>query len=299
MNDAQLQQLLAAVGAGGGTRKRITPFSSAEASEWRIWRKNFETAATINDWADLRQRREASAAMEGAAARAVHDIDHAVAPNIPIANLLNAYENRFIPAAAGRLARAEFTSAKQRPAETVLQWHTRVREIFVRAYPARIVNDDQQLMDQFTNNLVDLTIQAHTLDAAPATFQACLDTAQTKQANQMILHRQQDKPALNSIDNVESIDAIGFRQNKERQKGCWYCGHEGHQRQDCDSFKKGKTYFQQYFKVKPDADRTDKNEKYDRNKSKSRFTRNKKVNQLDASDATSDQPRQENPKKGN
>ena len=38
---------------------------------------------------------------------------------------------RFIPEAAGSYARADFKNSKQEPNESVLQWHSRLRDVFL------------------------------------------------------------------------------------------------------------------------------------------------------------------------
>lgn len=242
MNDAQFQQLLHQVGAlaapqaPGASGIKLAGFSSGEPSEWRTWRANFLTLATIHNWNDVRQRREASAAMSGVAARSVRDLT--VAAHATIVALLDAFEARFIPVAAGRLARAEFISARQATSETILQWHSRIRELFQRAYPARPVEADEQLIDQFVNNLQDTFIKSYVLDQAPNTFTAALNNAQSKQANQFIL----GKPATNGSAGLHAFGAT----NNSKQKECWHCGKSGHVRTECDAWKKEKEKWVKY-----------------------------------------------------
>lgn len=252
LNQDQLDQLIAAAAGGAaapdGGRKRLTVFASGEPTEWRTWRRNFETISIINGWNDIRQRREAAAAMEGAAALAIQDIDHENEPNID--HQLNEYENRFIPQAAGRLARAEFYESSQKATETIIQWHTRLRELFSRAYPARNVANDEQIIDQFVNNLLDSNIQSHVLDAAPNTYAAALDAAQSKMANQLILTKTTGKGMHNVTKNIERTGIHYAQPTKDRRNDvkCWYCRREGHPRHECKDFIEGKTYFTAYFK---------------------------------------------------
>jgi hypothetical protein len=75
MNAEQLERLLAVirVGGGGGGQK-TAKFTSAEGTEWRIWRINFEQTTQINGWPKKRQQREDAAAMDGTAAEFTSDI---------------------------------------------------------------------------------------------------------------------------------------------------------------------------------------------------------------------------------
>ena len=258
MNAQQLADLIAGVqlaaggaGAGGGRgNRRLTVFNSADGSEWRVWRRNFLTIATINGWDDQRGRREISAAMEGAAARAVAELgpdDYATQ-----AAMLDAYELRFLPEAAGQLARAEFKNASQTNQESLLQWHTRLREIFSRAFPARVVAADQHLIETFMDGMVDVNIQRHVMDLHPATFIAALHNAQSKQATEACLTRNKARGGLHNIGttsgNNPSVGAIG-RGNPATKGNCWFCQSPSHVRADCEAFKKQKEYFAKFFKV--------------------------------------------------
>lgn len=259
MNADQLQNLINAVAPGGGDgggRRKLTIFSSGTPTEWRTWRRNFQTIATINQWDDERCRREAAAAMEGNAALAIQDIDHEATADIE--TLLNEYQARFIPEAAGKLARAEFNAANQKPTETIIQWHTRLRELFCRAYPNREIDDDEAAIDQFVNHLLDTSIQSFVLDQGPITYADALNMAQSKLANQLILKKSgENRGNINQMGEgqINQISRFGTRTTgpKSGSVKCWYCQQEGHIQTDCELFQKGLTYFTKYFK--------DKNEK--------------------------------------
>ena len=250
MTDAQLQRLLtrltgaaAAVGPVPAPRgfRRLTIFTSAEGAEWRVWRRNFVTIIAINEWADLRARRELASAMEGAASRAVSDLDVTTFANVTLT--LDAYEERFIPRAAAQLARAEFDRARQASNETVLQWHTRLREIFSRAYPERVATNDRPLIDKFTIGLVDSALARHMLDHQPASFSQALQTAQSKQATE-------DLMAARFPNQAPSISAMNHQGGRPAgTSGCWYCQEPGHNRSDCSKFLQQKEIFAKYFKI--------------------------------------------------
>jgi hypothetical protein len=134
MNADQLQQLLGVFRVGGGGGHKTANFSSAEGTKWCIWRRNFEQTIQINGWANERSQREAAAAMESTAAEFTSDILAHVAGRA-VADMLNLYENRFLPAAAGQLASAQFQTAAQMEGEQMAVWHARLRTIFERAFP--------------------------------------------------------------------------------------------------------------------------------------------------------------------
>lgn len=254
LNQDQLNQLIAAVAPGqmaGAAadqgRRKLTIFSSAVPTEWRTWRRNFSTIAIINGWNDIRQRREAASAMEGSAALAVQDIDHETANDIE--ELLDGYQSRFIPEAASKMARSEFNTSFQKPNETLIQWHTRLRELFCRSFPHTDIEDNPIAIDQFVNFLLDASIQMYVLDNNPGTFSEALNLAQNKRSNQMIMKKTSTERGLNqmSYNGEEEINAMGRPWNNRSQgnrggrgrnqrgndRKCWYCGKPGHVKRDC------------------------------------------------------------------
>ena len=116
MDAQQFAQLMAASRPPG---RKAEPFSSGDGVEWRTWRRNFEITATINAWDARRQRREIAASMTGTAQLYVADIAIGdVQGAAPAADLLDLYEARFLPAAAGDLARVTFKDARQEEGDT-------------------------------------------------------------------------------------------------------------------------------------------------------------------------------------
>jgi hypothetical protein len=183
MNDAQLHQLLGLIRVGGGGHKTFK-FSSAEGTEWQIWRRNFEQTLQINGWANERCQREAAAAMESTAAKFTSDIPAFVAAR-PIQD--NLYETRFLPAAAGQLAAAQFQTAAQMDGEQIAVWHARLRTIFERAFPGENIQNSRLLINKFVLKLADSNIRQGTHRANPATYNAAMTAASNKAASQSIL----------------------------------------------------------------------------------------------------------------
>ena len=251
MQQDQLAQILQAIphgGGGGGTRKLHT-LSSTSGSDWITWRSHFDTVMAINAWGDLRQRRELKAAMEGDAAKLVYDI--AVdGINMNIANILDLYQGRFLPAAAGRAAMVEFHAAQQRPDETPTQFHGRCREMFLRAYPGQAVENSPQLIQTFALGLIDTDVSRFVLDHGPQTFNAASNLAQTKTATESALalrHKGMGRSmhAINHMSGeIPNPDgAYAMRNRGFGSKTCYFCGKSGHLQQECDGYKKAQEYW--------------------------------------------------------
>jgi hypothetical protein len=151
MDNAQLQQLLQVIRVGGGGHK-TSKFSSAEGTEWRIWRRNFEQTLQINTWPNERCQREAAAAMESTAAEFTSNIPPFV-PGRAIQDMLNLYKTRFLPAATGQLAAAQFQRAAQMDGEQIAVWHARLRTIFERTFPGENIQNSRLLINKFVLKL--------------------------------------------------------------------------------------------------------------------------------------------------
>ena len=129
-------------------------FSSCDPDDWRRWRHNFLLHAESKGWNDNKKLLEIASSMEGDAHDVVADITR---DNKTPVQLLDAYEARFVPAAAQRMARSTFFTAFQMPGETLLRFHARLRESYRRAYPDRAnnLNTDAELIDHFASCLMD------------------------------------------------------------------------------------------------------------------------------------------------
>jgi hypothetical protein len=151
MNNDQLERLLAVVraGGGGGGGHKTAKFTSAKGTEWLIWRRNFKQTTQINGCANERQQREAAAAMEGTAAEFTSYILPFFAGRA-VVDMLNIYESRFLPPAAGQLAAAQFQTAVHMEGDQIATWHAWLRSIFERAFPSADIQGSRLLINKFT-----------------------------------------------------------------------------------------------------------------------------------------------------
>jgi hypothetical protein len=219
MNADQLQQLLGVIRVGGGGGHKTAKFSSAEGTEWRIWRRNFEHTIQINGWANERSQREAAAAMESTATEFTSDVPAHVAGR-PVADMLNLYKSRFLPAAVGQLAAAQFQTAAQMEGEQIAVWHARLRTIFERAFPGEKIQGSRLLINKFVLKLADSNIRHWTHQANPATYNATLMAALNEAASQSILAHEAGTGGKGNVP----INGFGGRGGT-----CFGCGSYGHQ----------------------------------------------------------------------
>jgi hypothetical protein len=222
MDNAQLQQLLQVIRVGGGGHK-TSKFLSAEGTEWRIWQRNFEQTIQINAWPNERCQREAAAAMESTAAEFTSDIP-GFAQGRNINDMLNLYEARFLPAAAGQLAAAQFQTAAQMDGEQIAVWHARLRTIFERAFPGKDIQNSRLLINKFVLKLSDSDIRQWTHQANPDTYNAAMTAASNEAASQSILAHEAGASGKNNV----AINQFGGRGGS-----CFGCGSYDHQIATC------------------------------------------------------------------
>jgi hypothetical protein len=81
---------------------KVPTFSSGKPEDWIVWRRNYMYAVSVNEWDDLRARRQAAGSMEGVAGQTVGDIlpERPLNPRFLLMNLLDEFEARFFPVSA-------------------------------------------------------------------------------------------------------------------------------------------------------------------------------------------------------
>ena len=292
MNAATAQALGEALGVALAANRETasrkpTLFSTGEPADWIIWRRQFEMIAALRNWNDQRKCRELFTAMTDKAAKAVGDINVEPAGAGPhYDNVIAQYEARFVSAANSELARVHFQGAKQTDDESLLQWHSRCRELFTRAYPGVAFDGEagRLLRERFTIGLSNTDIKAYVWDQRAQTYQGVLEAAQNKLSTQQMLVLG-DPTKADEVDELTeglakaSINALsgGGKKGKapvtqdlrepewiaamEPHTGCWICGDKRHMRAECPAANKMVEYcrsigmgpaaeeLQQHFKV--------------------------------------------------
>lgn len=262
MDANQFEQFLQRVGARGqaaNNTHKANPLKRSEPLEWKTWRENFETIVEINGWEPARTKREIKAAMLEEAAVLTQDIAiRADDAAFTVQELLDAYEARFVPPAASALALAEFQAAKQEAAETAVKFHSRLRGLFIRAYPnqAAQANVNVDLINNFTQRLRHPDTQMFCLSQNPATFAAALTLAQ--QHESALIRRKASRSFISSIaeDGLEEVDWAGSNEvnamGQYRPRGsvkCFYkpCGGP-HVIAHCPMLKEASELYHKYEK---------------------------------------------------
>ncbi len=248
MDNNQFQQFLNTV-RGRGAGMTLQPFTSGDSVEWRDWRSHYETIAEYCGWDDIQQRRQLKAAMQKEAASRVRDLR--VNDHNTIGAMLTAFENRFVPQAEAMIVKAEFEMARQDPTEKLMDWHSRLRAVFIRAYPNRDAATDDQLIRAFIAGISDPAIKMFVLEGAPDTYVQALTRAQNKEA-MLLTVQQMGRPTnggrrggINNIaDTSTQINAFGQGEapTTNRKGACFFCRRPGHFVKDCLVLKRADAF---------------------------------------------------------
>ena len=220
-----------------GQGKKAPTFETGKATDWKNWRSRFETIRQIAGWNDLRSRRELHAAMSGTAASLVHDIE--IEDTVPPAaartfdQVIAAYEERFVPVAATVQAENDFDTAQQMADETLLEWHVRLRELYLRANPGADIDQGpggKSLRRKFVAGIDNSEIRVYVRQHRPDTFQECLTIAQRQHA--AMKEEQTDKKDRRRTHKDAQIVAL-HKTSTNDQGNCYYCGKSGHFLNSC------------------------------------------------------------------
>ena len=169
-------------------------------------------------------------ALDGEAPKAVQDLDIG---SMTFWELLQAYDERFVTRSGSDLAEAEFYAAKQLPDESILAWHARARELFLRAYPGHITEGElgRHLRKVFIFGLSSRRITEFVWDSRPQSYTACLDLAQDKHATVAML--QQQRKESSGIHNLQTPQTRNPSAVSPTLGPCHGCGQMGHLIRDC------------------------------------------------------------------
>jgi len=223
-----------------GKAVRVRTFSTAKAEDWMTWRRYFATLAEMWRWDRRRAKGELVLAMDGEAARVTSDIDLL---GLSLEEALDAYEKRFITTAGAELAETDFLQARQMTDETILAFHARCRELFLRAYPGEPTEGmglAKSLRRVFVWGLTSQKISVYVWDRRPETYSDCLQKAQEKYSTEQLC-KEIKKAGLHAIPGPPGEEKVAFPPKSSGQKGtCHGCGNPGHYIRQCPVILKAK-----------------------------------------------------------
>jgi len=209
---------------------RIT-YAHTKDEDFLTWIRLFEGHAQFYGYNDLEQRRALANCMRGDAARATSDLAADAQANYAV--MRHAFEERFLPPAASVLAQTQFENAIQSATETTINWHSRLRDLWNRAYPGQAMGI--HIIRKFELGLRKGNVKVQVLRGNPATFQAALNLALAEESvvasvTKDISNHPAPPPVIKGLgEEPMDISAIG--------QTCHNCKKPGHFAKECLSKK--------------------------------------------------------------
>ena len=175
------------------------------------------------------------------ASTSTQDIEH-LDPAVTLIQMLDRYEERFLPAANLALAQTKFEQAQQLHQEAIMTFHGRLRALYLRAYPLAIGHGDAQLVRKFATSLRNPKVREEVMRSRPATYAAALTAAQNEVSVQatakitvglgMDLNRSgKGKPHRQEEEEKTDLSSLGAEVSALI---CWNCDQPGHRSSQCD-----------------------------------------------------------------
>ena len=213
--------------------------------KWVTFRNNFQKVNLLNSWEPKRAKLMLQTCMQDAAARAVEHIKFADADSLD--DCLDKFAVIFVNPASATLYKTKFKEATRQPQEELILWHTRIREMFLRAYPKVVeVETNEDLKERFVLGLRNRNL-SHTIYSAEnypeMTFTELLTRAQNLQGS--LLQCQKTYENVHAITAVqapdESIQVLTRNANANRARlTCFHCDKPGHVISECRLFQRAK-----------------------------------------------------------
>lgn len=226
--------------------QKIERFTNEPGTDWTIFRLHASNVAVLNGYDDLQARLALASAMSGKAALAVMDIDPrsmnaAGLAEISFAELLQKYEDRFVPTSASQIARVRFDHARQGSHEDVLDYHGRLRALYNKAYPAAA--DDVALIRRFIHGLRRKELRMQVMRLNPVDYPSALQAAQNEASVlQMVKVSEMGAGAMDEPMDISAMEPANKPGTTGKNGSCHFCGKAGHWKRECNLLKKAQQF---------------------------------------------------------
>lgn len=258
-------------GGGGGAGARMKRMEETSPQAWLAFRSNFERTLPLLNWNLNRQKRELLALLDEQPASCVQNLPlHIDEPDYGIVQLLDAFATRFLSGPATEQALNEFNACKQKADETVMVFHSRLRQIHARAYPN--IPDGQRgtdrgLISKFRTGLADSQLRVAAVGALGPNYDQLLEQVNSMHSALESL-RSAHGPSVNSLTTNQPstssgnpmVAQMGTGQSygqprpSPMSRNCYVCGQPGHGWRFCQDATALKVF--QILKINPKTHRT-------------------------------------------
>lgn len=136
---------------------KIPPLSEATPEAFLQWRRGATRAVALNNYDHQQARAAVALSIQGEPFRLTFHINlrlHEV-PCPPVAEYLDALQAIFVPESWPHQFRHHFQTAYQTPDETLADFHSRLRTLYIGAYPNDVPETGPLLTDRLIEGLVN------------------------------------------------------------------------------------------------------------------------------------------------
>ena len=217
---------------------KIMHFANLPGENFLAWRSQFQVIADYHRWSDEEAKQLAYAYMKGTALESIMDI--CLTGPETIGQVLDEYQNRFLPESDSQLLRAQFACVVQLPNESVQKLHARMRVLYHLAYPDANTRNEVYLIEKFISALNNHEVQNYVRRRKPPTYAKALHIANEETSfilMDLATHApgglQAPMPGDTSfIAALKARRTESGRSSAPRRK-CYYCDEEGHFKEQC------------------------------------------------------------------
>ena len=135
---------------------KIQYFSNLPGENFLAWRSQF-LLSRYHHWTDAEAKHLVYTYMKGTALESVMDIT--LTGRETVGQVLDEYQNRFLPESDSQLLRAQFACVVQLPNESVQKLHARMRVLYHLAYPDASMRNEIFLIERFIWALNNCEVQ--------------------------------------------------------------------------------------------------------------------------------------------
>jgi len=219
-------------------------YSHKIGEKWEDFRKAYENLALALGYTDHHARRYLLGCMRDEAFQMVSHLDHEAGT---LEDLMEQYDEVFLPPAASQLAKEEFGAAHQNNKESLQTYHGRLKSLYNRAYPKFAVRpvpidphtglpdiikaayreqSETRLIEKFVKTIHQKRVRAHILKMKPATYQDALTVALDESA--VIVGEN-----LTSLPGSSHVEPMEIGAIDAKTATCHYCKAVGHFAANC------------------------------------------------------------------
>ena len=228
--------------AASKTPKEVTPpkLSEVDSIQWMTFRSAFEKINTLNAWTADRAVPMLQTCLTDAAARATEHLSFPA--GTALADALKQMEVIFVNPAATDYYEMQFDLADRDPGESLVNLHTRYRELYLRAFPSTrsTVDSEKKLKDKFALKIGDKGLSyglTTATDYKTLTYTQLLTRAQELQASALRCRQSYNpgaaKPQVLALNTpaLRPPPPANYAAPKERR--CFFCNNVGHVIKEC------------------------------------------------------------------